>query len=533
MAYLWNQLGAFWLFAAAFLLALVEARTLGEVRYGVLTVALTAYNTATYAAAFGLEDAATVFVPRTLTKIGRAATSTLIRRLLIARVICLLIICVAFYWGIPALSQLLTTQGLPGARFLSGQLATLEFDSLALPLVVYVAGAGIWSMLASIFTAVLRTRLTLAVNGVAQVVSVAGVLLASRLGYGVVGVLWALAIVAWLATAVYLLRLLPLLRHWDQEARSTAAFGPVLRMGGAAWLTNLISGALLKQVAVSLLLYFAVSAAAIGFFNLAFQSSHAAAFLLIAGLGGVSMAAMSVAYAGADVVGLGAAWRTVSKLQILLAVPVLAFCLGQANTLVVLLYGSSFAVVGPLMGLFLLFNIAQRLAGGGAHQAALYVLGRQGLALATQWAGLVMTLALGVVLIPRGGVLGGPAGALIAVGTGQLGAELIQLALVWRFLQRTYPMRFGLRICLALTPAVLLSMFWPPAWLLHQRLSLGIVSLPASLINVTISGLVFTLLLLLGLLVAKPVEREDMQLLERLNPRLRPLLAPFVSGTTQ
>src|SRR5262249_34266880 len=183
-----------------------------------------------------------------------------------------------------------------------------------------------------IFTALLRTRLTLAVNGLAQVASVVGVVLVSRLGYDVVGVIWVLAVVTWLATAFYLLRLLPLLRLWDQEARAATPFGPVLRMGGAAWLTNLISGALLKQSAVSLMQYFAVSVAAIGFFNLAFQSAHAAAFLLIAGLGGVGMAAMSVAYAGADVAGLGAAWRTVSKLQILLAGPGLAFCLGRART---------------------------------------------------------------------------------------------------------------------------------------------------------------------------------------------------------
>src|SRR5262245_17763115 len=99
MAYRWNQLGALWLFAAAFLLALAETRTLGEVRYGVLTVALTVYNTATYAAAFGLEDAATIFVPRAFTRDGRGTTAMLIRRLLIARAICLLVICTVFYWG--------------------------------------------------------------------------------------------------------------------------------------------------------------------------------------------------------------------------------------------------------------------------------------------------------------------------------------------------------------------------------------------------------------------------------------------------
>src|SRR5262249_35003557 len=141
--------------------------------------------------------------------------------------------------------------------------------------------------------------------------------------------------------------------------------------------------------------------------------------------------------------------------------------------------------------------------------------------------------ALGVLLIPQGGTLGGPAGALVAVGTGQLGAELIQLVLVWRFLHRTYPIRFGLRICLALAPPVVAAALWPSTWLLHEPLALGIVSLPASLINVAISGSAFLLLLCVGLFVVRPVERDDLALLERLNPRLRPLLAPFVSGTAR
>src|SRR5262249_16888632 len=161
--YLWNQLGALWLFAAAFLLALVEARTLREVGYGVLTVALTVYNTASYAAAFGLEDAATIFVPRAFTKDGRAATAPLIRRLLLARAICLLIIGPAFYWGPPALARMLTAYSWPGAGFLAKTLRDMQFETLGLPLAIYVAGAGLVSMLASIFTALLRTRLTLAV----------------------------------------------------------------------------------------------------------------------------------------------------------------------------------------------------------------------------------------------------------------------------------------------------------------------------------------------------------------------------------
>jgi hypothetical protein len=46
-------------------------------------------------------------------------------------------------------------------------------------------------------------------------------------------------------------------------------------------------------------------------------------------------------------------------------------------------------------------------------------------------------------------------------------------------------------------------------------------------INLTISGIVFTAVLVGGMLIARPVEDGDVVLLAQFNPRLRPILAPF------
>jgi O-antigen/teichoic acid export membrane protein len=538
IAYLWNQLGSLWLFLASFLLTTIAARTLGTERYGIFAVALTFFNTAVYAAAFGLEDAATVFVPRTFAQQSRAATGALLRRLLVARGLAALAVCATLYWAEPSLVAWLDRLSLPGGASLADAVRIPDFAALALPLVVYVAGSAMMNLLAALFTALLRTRLTLAVGGVAQLTNVAGVLLAGRLGWGVAGVIWALGVVTWLATVVYFVLLLPLLRTPAASTPPTrpaerVRFAPVLRLGGTAWLTNLISGALLKQVAVSLLQYFLIGVGTIGYFNLAFQLSHAAAFLLIAGLGGVGMAAMSAAFAAARHDGLTIAWRSVSKAQILLAVPVLAFFFLNADAIAVLLYGHDNAAVGPLMRIFLVFNIAQRLAGGGSHQAALYVLRRQGSAFAAQAAGLLLTLGLGVLLIPQGGEVGGAAGALIAVGAGQVAVELLQLALVWRVLRRGYPIQFGIRVSLAVVPALLLAALLPLDMLVRAPAHLGGLAIPASVFTLTFSAVAFTVLLLAGLALAKPIEQEDVALLAQVNARLKPFLAPFASVRRQ
>ena len=529
MAYLWNQIGSIWSFVALFLLTLVVTRSLGKAPFGIYAIALTVYNTALYVAAFGLEDAATVFVPRTLAAMGRAATSSLVRRLLLTRIVGVVAIGAILILVIPPLEHVLLLSRVPILAQIGSAIRIPSLDTLTLPVAAYVAGASLMNILTAIFTAILRTRLTLIVGGLSQVANIAGVLLFVHFGFGVAGVIWALAIVAWVTTAVYLLCMLPLLLHRapkEQEQR----FTPVLQMGWTAWLTNLVSGALLKQSAISLLQYFAIDIVAIGYFSLAFQLSDAAAFLLIAGLGGVGMAAMAASYAGQNKQSLGFAWRAVSKVQILLSVPLLAFVYIHAGAIAVVLYGVDFAAVGPLMQVFLVFTLIQRIAGGGSHQAALYVLGRQRLALWSQWGGLLVTLILGAMLVPQHSNVGGPAGALIAVGVGKVGVELVQLALAWRFLQRRYPLRFGFRVCLALIPAMVLAALWHPSALLLPS-HLGPLAVSPMLISLVISVLAFAIVLMIGLAVTKPIEHEDVDLLAQVNPRLRPILSPFASGT--
>ncbi len=180
------------------------------------------------------------------------------------------------------------------------------------------------------------------------------------------------------------------------------------------------------------------------------------------------MAAMAASYSSEDKYTLGTAWRAVSKVQVLLAVPLLAYCVIHATTIAIALYGLKFAAVGPLMQIFLVFNLFQRLAGGGAHQAALYVLGRQRLALLTQGIGLFVTVVIAVLLVPRGGMFGGPAGALIAVGISQVGVEFVQMFMAGNLLGRRYPIRFCLRVALALIPPLVVALVWKnPAGMLH------------------------------------------------------------------
>src|SRR3989440_5033096 len=207
---------------------------------------------------------------------------------------------------------------------------------------------------------------------------------------------------------------------------------PVVQLGISAWLTNLVTGALLKQVSSILLAVFLVSIIQIGYFNLSFQLAHAASLLLVSGFGGVGGAALAAAFVGRNYDRLSRSWQALIKIETLLAAPVLVFCLFNAQNIAHALYGANYDPVGPLLAIFLFFNILVRVLGTSMHQYALYVIGKARLVVLSQWIGLAAVIGIGILLIPHWG----PAGALVADGLGQVLIGALLLTFLWPVLSR-------------------------------------------------------------------------------------------------
>jgi O-antigen/teichoic acid export membrane protein len=522
MGFLWNQLYQLWLFGSGFLLTQVVARGVSTKDYGVYSVALTAFNTASYLAAFGLEEAVIVWVPRALTEEGRRQASSVIRRLLFARILCVLVVCASFLFLLPVLPGWAQQFGFPFADRIAETLGDPALLDHLVPLTFYIAGTGVLTLLVAIFTSLLRTRVTLTVSGLSQAGNLVLALAFLWLGWGVDGVLWALGVVAWLTALVYLVWLSPML--WVRRPDAPLSLRAAWRLSVAAWLTNLANGALLKQVIIWLLTFYAFNYTQIGFFNLAFQLGHSAGLLLVAGLTGVGMATMAAAYSGENRLWLAVSWRAVLKVQTLLALPLLVFSLLNAEAIVTLLFGKNYADVGPLLQVFLGFTIVTRVAGGGAHQAALFVLGRQRIVVYLQWAALILTAILGLALIP----LLGPAGALIAAGLPPVLVEFAQLAVLWRLLPWRYPLRFIIRCALAMSVPVAVSLLLRVPAIDSSLMGVPVIDdlllHPNGLLGLIVAGLLFTVLLIGSLLVVRPLQVDDVVLIEKMNSGLRRVL---------
>jgi O-antigen/teichoic acid export membrane protein len=497
-SYLLNQIYGLWVFISLFLLTVIVTRKVSVVEYGVYAVVMAAFNTIAYIVAFGLEDATTTFVPRVFAEHGQASAANLIRRLLALRIVILSASAIIMLFGMPVLANIIDAIPISGTAAMASSMRDPQLIGHIAPIAVYVVGNGISSLFTSVCAALMRMRFVFIAGSIAQFAILALSFIVLQMGWGIDGVLWVLAVISLLTALAFVAWLAPILFLRGESYRQSLK--PVLDLGLSAWLTNLVSGALLKQVSIILLGYFAISLVEIGYFNLSFQLAHAASLLLVSGFGGVGVAALAAAYVGHNSARLARAWQALIKIETLLAAPGLVFCLFNAQNVAHALYGSSYDPVGPLLAIFLFFNILVRVLGTTIHQSTLYVVGKPRLVVLGQWLGLLAVALIGIILIPRWG----PAGALVADGISQLLTGALLLAFLWNVLPRKYPLGFTLRFLLALVLAALPGILWHPE------------SRPLLIL----SGLIFLILCAALLTLIRPLTTEDMEMIGTLNPKL-------------
>ncbi len=508
--YLLNQAYGLWVFVSLFILTLIMTRKVTVTQYGVYAIAMAAFNTIAYIVAFGLEDATTTFVPRVLTEHGRASAAQLVRRLLAIRMAILLVSVAFMLFALPVLAIVIAAIPFSGAAGIAAGLRDPSLLRHITPIAVYVFGNGIAGLLTAVYASQMRMSIVFIAGSITQLLILVLSFITLQIGWGIDSVLWIQAILALINALIFVLWQSPLLL--TRGATYTQPMKPVMSVGISAWLTNLVSGALLKQVSIILLAYFTVSVAQIAYFNLSFQLGHAASLLLVSGFGGVAGSALAAAFVGVDLERLARTWQTLIKVETLLAAPVLIFCLFNAQAIAHILYGSNYDPVGPLLAIFLFFNIITRILGTTIHQSTLYVMGKSRLVVFAQFAGLLAVILTGIMLIPHWG----PAGALVADGLSQIIIGGILLAFLSRDLPERYPLGFTMRILVALTLAALPGIIWHPS----GRFPL------------VLAGVVFLALSLGMLLVIKPLSSRDLELVGEANTSMAKYLRRF-GGVTK
>ena len=539
--YLWNQAGAIWLFVSLLLFEVVVRRTLPKAETNAFDLVSTVANLAFYVASFGLTTSGTVYLPRTLVEHGVGPARALTLRLVLMRLLLAVLVGAIVVWALPALASGVAASGWPFGIQLTQSYTVTELIQYRTVIAAYVVAVGMSTLLSSLLIALVRTRVVFIFGSLGQLLQlVLGYLLIRTLGGGVNGALAAQSLSAVFTAVIFAVVLWRLLAGFNSSNAATAAsvtprrtfWGPTLRLSVAAWLSDLPNSSLVQPLAIGQLA--AVAPGELLYFKSTYQMGDAGARFFTDGLGGVSLAIMSTAYAGEHLPPLATGWRTVSKLQVLLALPVVVFAVPHASAIMSLLFGPLYAQSGYLLAVFLILNGLTQLLGGSTHQWALYVLGQQRWVVVSQWATVGILAVTGAVLVPRYFALG----ALLAVGIGRLAAQVFLFVLARISVHRPYPVAFSAKLLLALVLPAAATVIWQPAPLVA-----GVISrlrwLPAASNLVVQQGLVlaiqtvvFLLIFLVCLRVIRPLDAEDAALLDRVPQWLRRILMPLVNRKT-
>jgi O-antigen/teichoic acid export membrane protein len=535
--YLWNQAGAIWLFVSLLLFEVVVRRSLPASATNVFDLVSTAANLGFYLASFGLSSAGTVYLPRALVEGGTGQARALALRLVLLRLALAALVAVMLIFGLPALAAAVDATGWGWAVQLTHSFTVQSVLGHRTVIAAYVVAVAMSTLLSSLLISLVRTGVVFIIGSLGQLVLlVLGYLLIHAESGGVDGAIAAQAVSSALTAIFFAFFLWRILRSGSSHGAGQPFWRPALRLGVAAWLVDLPNSSLVQPLAIGQLA--AVAPGELLFFKSTYQMGDAGARFFTDGLGGISLALMSTSYAGKNLPRLATGWRTVNKLQVLLALPVIAFAIPHAGAIMGLLFGSLYAQAGPLLVVFLSLNGLAQLLGGATHQWALYVLGRQKWVVVSQWATIAVLAVIGALLVPRYSGLGAALGALVAVGIGRLVAQVMLFVLARVWVRRPYPVAFSAKFLLSLALPAVVTAVWQPNQFIAQLVS-HLSWLPTTLggvveqgLTLTVEGVIFLVIFLICLRVVRPLDSEDAALLSEVPTWMQKALLPFVDKRT-
>lgn len=480
--FLWNQGIKILELGLSFASSVILARGLGVNDYGLLVSVVTVISLISFFTSFGFEEILNYYIPKLSVSEGEKNANFLLRILVILR---------ALIYGVTI-----------GLIFIFNKNIA---DILGFPAIsVYLKIASLYFFfggVASLFLANFFGRLLVKEVAVVRVLSsVIGLILTIVvlfvLRLGLSGQLWAMTLSSFFTLTLYLWSSLKYLKN----ATLSIALRPLLGFGLTIWLTNLVNYILGKQFDILVLGHFLKDAKTLGFYSLAFSIIAILGTLMTMGAAGVSSATFSEIAQKKEWDKLRLALRVHIKLDSFLLIPPVIFALFFGRQIISIIYGSSYSSAFQFLVIFGFFNILSRPLGGGTTTSVLYALNLERLVMFLRGGAGILNIILALFFLITLNL--GATGVALATGFVGLFLGILEfLALFYKF-KPSVPVFYHLKLIIAITSG-LAVVFWIN---------------PTNLLVLVLTALVFALFTFLVLLFLKPIEREELPLLEKVLP---------------
>ena len=351
----------------------------------------------------------------------------------------------------------------------------------------YTGVRSIVNLLAIVLTAELQTRTTSLLNVSTRVLEV---VLTGLLVSGMGEMTTMNVFVVFLLTAtVQLVAYLVVARAQMFGPVTRLAVLPIIMFGGMYWTNTIVEYFLGRQGDVLFLTMLLPDSTQASLYDVAFAVGQLASLSMTIGLGGITLATSArLALRGAEP--LERFYGFMVRITSLLSLPLYAFLLFNAGSILFVLYSPKYLAAAGLIQGIAAFRIVGRLFGGPENSE--FLLSRS-LVSRLVWIGIVgavVNVGLDLLLIPHFGAFG----AVVASGCGNIAVNLLGAIAVYRISHATVQWKFWLKTALPMSAASFIC-----GYLIDAR-SFTLVGVQATL---------FAAIAIALLVILKPLTKED------------------------
>ncbi|MBF0447281.1 MAG: oligosaccharide flippase family protein [Magnetococcales bacterium] len=405
-ALFWGQIGMSGRTLLTFIVSILAAKALGAESFGLYVALIAWVELLIKLTDMGLYTTFSVYIPRLLLENREGQCSYLVRQVLIRRFLLILVVGGTFFF--------LHNESVWLATY-------LDKSYLSILLVLFLMRG---TMDGFIFIVIARVdmRYYSGVEIGVSIAQLAGVLFLVEIGIAVENLLWLMVVVNGLQLLFYGFRSRTIL-HPSPESFS---LGRVRQFARWVWLGTLFNFMQKKSIDLLLLLFLINDKKVIAHYEVAYMLVLYGGMVLLTSVERLSPSLYSSALVQDGVGGLVRIWQQISKLAVVLAVPVLVFLLIHADHLILVFYSEEFLDAAVLIRLFAGFQILIVILAGETTQDLLFPLDREPVFLYLNAFQGLLNLISGIVLIHYFGAIG----AVVATAGSAALAAVVNLLVV-------------------------------------------------------------------------------------------------------
>ena len=484
---LWNHAGKIAEYMLMYLTSVLIARGLGVLENGVFVGLFSVSQLLLVFVSFGLEVSLNKHVPQLEGENRLERLRFILRGALALRVLAVIFLAAA----------------LGGSMLLFNSLIPQTLASFIWLLLAYTGVRSIVTLLSVVLTAELRTRATAVINVLTRMIE------ATVIGLMVSGGMTTTRVfVVILSTATFQLACYIVAARARLFGRAErVAVLPIILFGGVYWINIGVEYFLGRQGDVLFLTMLLPDSTQASLYDVAFAVSQLASLSMTIGLGGITLATSArLALRGSET--LERFYGFMIRMTSLLSLPLYAFVLFNAGSVLFVLYSSRYAAAAGLIQGIAGFRILCRLFGGPENAEFLLSRGQVSRLVGIGVIAAVFNVGLDVLLIPGMGAMG----AVIGSGVGNLAVNLLGALAVIRTSSVRVQWQFWLKTVLATCIASLAAGFLFP---------------PAGYFLIGAQVLTYGILVTILFVVIKPLTAGDMEWVSRADSRFAAPLKYF------